>query len=360
MRCPEDHPKQRSRHVPTPDASRRARERRPGRAASGRPGPGAGSGSTAAAAHHRLRRAPGRLRHGRRRHRRAVGGRAATRSSSWRSRTATRGTRPRAAARSRSAGDAEAQEAGRRYGIAEYEVLDNHDGELEPTLAVRQQVIRRIRQWQADLVIAPRPNDYHPDHRYTGVVVQDAAYMVVVPNVLPDTPAAAQEPRVHLLAATASSGRTRSGPTWRSRSTTVIDKKLRRARRAHARRCTSGCPGSTGSSTACRRSRPRGLSGCASSAAESRSPTTCAPRCASGTAPAATPSRTPRPSRSASTAAGRASPTCGGCFRSSTDAPPRGSGGAAAERPRWPSKKRRHAFTGRPMPVARLTGSRIA
>jgi LmbE family N-acetylglucosaminyl deacetylase len=82
---------------------------------------------------------------------------------------------------------AEAREAGRRFGIEEYEVLDNHDGELEPTLAVRQQVIRRIRQWQADVVIAPRPNDYHPDHRYTGVVVQDSAYMVVVPNVAPDT-----------------------------------------------------------------------------------------------------------------------------------------------------------------------------
>jgi LmbE family N-acetylglucosaminyl deacetylase len=89
---------------------------------------------------------------------------------------------------------AEAQEAGRRYGIAEYEVLDNHDGELEPTLAVRQQVIRRIRQWQADLVIAPRPNDYHPDHRYTGVVVQDSAYMVVVPNVAPDTPPLRKNP----------------------------------------------------------------------------------------------------------------------------------------------------------------------
>jgi LmbE family N-acetylglucosaminyl deacetylase len=89
---------------------------------------------------------------------------------------------------------AEAQEAGRRLGIAEYEVLDNHDGELEPTLAVRQQVIRRIRQWKADLVIAPRPNDYHPDHRYTAVVVQDSAYMVVVPNVCPDTPPLRRNP----------------------------------------------------------------------------------------------------------------------------------------------------------------------
>ena len=82
---------------------------------------------------------------------------------------------------------AEAMESGRRLGI-EYEVLDNHDGELLPTLDVRQQIIRRIRQWNADIVLAPRPNDYHPDHRYTGVLVQDAAYMVVVPNVTPDTP----------------------------------------------------------------------------------------------------------------------------------------------------------------------------
>jgi LmbE family N-acetylglucosaminyl deacetylase len=89
---------------------------------------------------------------------------------------------------------AEAQEAGRRIGIAEYEVLDNHDGELEPTLAVRQEVIRRIRQWNADVVIAPRPNDYHPDHRYTGVVVQDSAYMVMVPNVCPDTPPLRRNP----------------------------------------------------------------------------------------------------------------------------------------------------------------------
>jgi len=82
---------------------------------------------------------------------------------------------------------AEAKEAGRRIGI-EYEVLDNHDGKLLPTLEVREQVIREIRQWKADIVIAPRPNDYHPDHRYTGVLVQDASYMVIVPNLVKDTP----------------------------------------------------------------------------------------------------------------------------------------------------------------------------
>jgi LmbE family N-acetylglucosaminyl deacetylase len=88
---------------------------------------------------------------------------------------------------------AEAQEAGRRIGI-EYEVLDNHDGKLLPTLDVREQVIREIRQWKADVVIGPRPNDYHPDHRYTGVLVQDASYMVIVPNLVKDTPPLPRNP----------------------------------------------------------------------------------------------------------------------------------------------------------------------
>ncbi|MDH5603881.1 MAG: PIG-L family deacetylase, partial [Cyclobacteriaceae bacterium] len=82
---------------------------------------------------------------------------------------------------------AEAEESARRLGIVEYKVLDNHDGELVPSLEVRLQIIREIREWKADVVIAPRPNDYHPDHRYTGVLVQDASYMVAVPNVAPDT-----------------------------------------------------------------------------------------------------------------------------------------------------------------------------
>lgn len=87
----------------------------------------------------------------------------------------------------------EAMESARRLGI-EYEVLDNHDGELLPTVEIRKQVIRQIRLWNADVVIAPRPNDYHPDHRYTGVLLQDAAYMVVVPNVTPEVPPLKKNP----------------------------------------------------------------------------------------------------------------------------------------------------------------------
>jgi len=68
------------------------------------------------------------------------------------------------------------------------QVLDIHDGELEPTLENRKTITRLIREWKADIVIAHRPWDYHPDHRYVGVLVQDAAYMVAVPQFCPDTP----------------------------------------------------------------------------------------------------------------------------------------------------------------------------
>lgn len=83
--------------------------------------------------------------------------------------------------------NAEVHEAARILGVAT-EVLDIHDGELMPTLENRKIVTRLIRQWNADIVIGHRPNDYHPDHRYTGVLMQDSAYMVGVPFLCPDVP----------------------------------------------------------------------------------------------------------------------------------------------------------------------------
>lgn len=73
-------------------------------------------------------------------------------------------------------------------------VLDIHDGELEPTLENRRTITRLIRHWNADLVLGPRTNDYHPDHRYTGILVQDAAFMVTVPFFCPDVPAMKKNP----------------------------------------------------------------------------------------------------------------------------------------------------------------------
>jgi LmbE family N-acetylglucosaminyl deacetylase len=88
---------------------------------------------------------------------------------------------------------AEVEQAARLLGIAT-EVLDIHDGELLPTLENRRTVTRLIRGWKADIVMSHRPNDYHPDHRYTAVLVQDAAYMVTVPHFCPDVPALRTNP----------------------------------------------------------------------------------------------------------------------------------------------------------------------
>ncbi len=74
------------------------------------------------------------------------------------------------------------------------QVLDIHDGELLPTLENRKKIVRLIRQWKADIVISHRPWDYHPDHRYVGVLVQDAAFMVAVPFFCPDVPALKKNP----------------------------------------------------------------------------------------------------------------------------------------------------------------------
>jgi N-acetylglucosamine malate deacetylase 1 len=93
---------------------------------------------------------------------------------------------------------AEAAAAGAAIG-AEYRTFDNHDGELLPTLENRGQVIRLLRTYRPDLVLTHRPNDYHPDHRYTSQLVQDAAYMVTVPAVEPGVPHLARNPVIAYL-----------------------------------------------------------------------------------------------------------------------------------------------------------------
>jgi LmbE family N-acetylglucosaminyl deacetylase len=82
----------------------------------------------------------------------------------------------------------EARTAGKVIG-ATYDVWDNPDGRLLPTIEVRERIIREIRTYQPDLVLTHRLNDYHPDHRAVGQAVQDASYMVTVPPICPDVPA---------------------------------------------------------------------------------------------------------------------------------------------------------------------------
>jgi LmbE family N-acetylglucosaminyl deacetylase len=79
---------------------------------------------------------------------------------------------------------AEMQAAAKVIGIT-YENLDNPDGELMATIENRMAVIKLICDWDADIVITNRTNDYHPDHRNAAIIVQDAAYMVSVPLMYP-------------------------------------------------------------------------------------------------------------------------------------------------------------------------------
>jgi LmbE family N-acetylglucosaminyl deacetylase len=88
---------------------------------------------------------------------------------------------------------AEVQECAKILGITT-EVLDIHDGELMPSLENRRTVARLIRDWQADIVMGHRPYDYHADHRYTGVLIDDAAIVVVAPFFVPDTPPTRRNP----------------------------------------------------------------------------------------------------------------------------------------------------------------------
>jgi LmbE family N-acetylglucosaminyl deacetylase len=87
----------------------------------------------------------------------------------------------------------EAAACAKKLGVTS-QVLDIHDGELLPTLENRKLITRVIREWKADIVIAHRPWDYHPDHRYVGVLIQDAAFMVTVPFICPDVPHLTKNP----------------------------------------------------------------------------------------------------------------------------------------------------------------------
>ncbi len=87
----------------------------------------------------------------------------------------------------------EAEESARRGGYNSI-VLDYPDGELEPSIEARKDVVRIIRDLHADVVITHRPVDYHPDHRACGILIQDAVFLVTVPNFVPEFPALPQSP----------------------------------------------------------------------------------------------------------------------------------------------------------------------
>lgn len=92
----------------------------------------------------------------------------------------------------------EARRSGEVLGIR-YDVLHHRDGRLQPDLDVRFHLIGLIREYEPDLILTHRPNDYHPDHRYTSQLVCDAAYMVTVPPIVPEVPALRDNPVIAYL-----------------------------------------------------------------------------------------------------------------------------------------------------------------
>jgi N-acetylglucosamine malate deacetylase 1 len=87
----------------------------------------------------------------------------------------------------------EAQAAAQLVG-AELILLGEPDGELMPTLEVRLRLIAAIRRFRPDVIVTHRSSDFHPDHRATAVLAQDACFLARVPNVVPDVPVLGHEP----------------------------------------------------------------------------------------------------------------------------------------------------------------------
>jgi LmbE family N-acetylglucosaminyl deacetylase len=79
---------------------------------------------------------------------------------------------------------AEQHQAARLIGVSSVRFLDLEDGYLIPSLELRREVVRAIRQEKPDLLVTCDPSNLfvrdsylnHPDHRYAGQVVLDAAF----------------------------------------------------------------------------------------------------------------------------------------------------------------------------------------
>ena len=75
-----------------------------------------------------------------------------------------------------------------------YDFLDIDDCAVVPDLTTRKLITKAIREFSPDIIITHRPNDYHPDHRNTSMLVQDSAYLLSVPMYCPLTPAMEKMP----------------------------------------------------------------------------------------------------------------------------------------------------------------------
>jgi LmbE family N-acetylglucosaminyl deacetylase len=78
----------------------------------------------------------------------------------------------------------ETEAAARVLGLASVVVFDTHDGDLENIVAIRERVVRRIREVRAETVVSVDPTSVffghryynHSDHRTAGWVALDSAF----------------------------------------------------------------------------------------------------------------------------------------------------------------------------------------
>ncbi|MBR5543008.1 MAG: PIG-L family deacetylase [Oscillospiraceae bacterium] len=76
----------------------------------------------------------------------------------------------------------------------EYDIWDIPDCEVMADLETRKRMVCYIREYQPDIIFTHRANDYHADHRNVALLVQDASYLLIVPNFCPDVSALKKTP----------------------------------------------------------------------------------------------------------------------------------------------------------------------
>ena len=82
----------------------------------------------------------------------------------------------------------EAAAAARALGATFRESLDFGDGDLRTSRDEELILIDRIRRWQPRILIAPFPDDRHPDHTRTGKLVTDAWFYAGLAKLETDRP----------------------------------------------------------------------------------------------------------------------------------------------------------------------------
>lgn len=138
----------------------------------------------------------------------------------------------------------EQRAAAKTAGVDEVVFLGYHDGEVEPTLALRRDLVREIRRFKPDIVICYDPTRLligdryinHPDHRAVGQAALDAiAPAAAMPLVFPELSEEGLEPhRVKEVLVASSPG----ADTWID-ITDTIDAKIE-ALRQHASQFSDG------------------------------------------------------------------------------------------------------------------------